>query len=190
MHDADRADDERREQRAPTSSRCPSLFSRNHAHEGAHHVLGAVREVDDVEQAEDHREAERQQRVERAVDQPDQQLAEQRLGRDAEDLASCRRSACDQAATALLLDQRAARPRFSGRNACRPGSSRAACSSPTGPSTPPGFFTSNRYMSVDLAAVGADRALAEQRVVGRQSPSSCATTLVPSSVLAASTAFR
>jgi hypothetical protein len=34
-----------------------------------------VREVDDVEQAEDHGQPEREQRVERAVDQADQQLA-------------------------------------------------------------------------------------------------------------------
>jgi putative protein kinase ArgK-like GTPase of G3E family len=58
--------------------------------EGAQHVLGAVREVDDVEQPEDHRQAERQERVERAVDQADQQLAEQRRRRDAEDLGHAR----------------------------------------------------------------------------------------------------
>jgi restriction endonuclease Mrr len=38
-----------------------------------------VREVDDVEQAEDDREPQRQERVEGAVDQPDEELAEQRL---------------------------------------------------------------------------------------------------------------
>jgi hypothetical protein len=54
--------------------------------EGAHHVLSAVGEVDDVEQPEDHGEPQAQQRVERAVDQPDQQLPEQRLRGDAEDL--------------------------------------------------------------------------------------------------------
>ena len=53
--------------------------------EGAHHVLGAVREIDDVEHAEDDGEAEAQQRIERAVDQPDQQLPEQRLRGNAED---------------------------------------------------------------------------------------------------------
>ena len=47
--------------------------------EGAHHVLGAVAEIDDVEHAEDHGQAQAQQRIERAVDQPDQELAEQRL---------------------------------------------------------------------------------------------------------------
>jgi len=54
--------------------------------ERSHHVLRAVREVDDVQQAEDHRQPERQQGVERAVDQPDQQLPEQGLRGDAEDL--------------------------------------------------------------------------------------------------------
>src|SRR5262249_40354546 len=54
--------------------------------ECAQHVLGAMREVDDVEKAEDHGQPERKQRIERPVDQANQQLAEQRLGRDAEDL--------------------------------------------------------------------------------------------------------
>src|SRR5580765_5889361 len=43
-------------------------------------------EVDDVEQAEADGEPERQQRIERAVDQSDQQLPEQSLRRYAEDL--------------------------------------------------------------------------------------------------------
>ena len=54
--------------------------------EGAHHVLGAVGEIDDVEHAEDHGEPEAQQRVERAVDQAEQELPEQCLRRYAEDL--------------------------------------------------------------------------------------------------------
>jgi hypothetical protein len=49
-----------------------------------------VREIDDVEEAEDHREAEREHRVERAVDEADQELAEQRLRRHAEDLSHVR----------------------------------------------------------------------------------------------------
>src|SRR5262245_52523565 len=52
--------------------------------EGAQHVLGAVREVDDVEHAEDDGKPEAQQRVERAVDESDEQLAEQRLRADTE----------------------------------------------------------------------------------------------------------
>ncbi len=50
--------------------------------ERAHHVERAVGEIDDVEHAEDDGEAEAQQRVERAVDQPDQQLPEELLGGD------------------------------------------------------------------------------------------------------------
>src|ERR1700678_4007102 len=42
--------------------------------ERAHHVERAMGEVDDVEHPEDHGEAETEQRVERAVDQSDQQL--------------------------------------------------------------------------------------------------------------------
>jgi hypothetical protein len=38
----------------------------------AHHEQRAMREVDDVEHAEDHSEAKRQHRVECAVDQPEQ----------------------------------------------------------------------------------------------------------------------
>jgi hypothetical protein len=43
-------------------------------------------EVDDVEHAEDHGEPETQQGIERAVDQPEQELPKQSLRRDAEDL--------------------------------------------------------------------------------------------------------
>jgi hypothetical protein len=53
--------------------------------EGAHHVLGAVGEVDDVEEPEDHGQSQAQHRVERAVDEPDEELAEESLGRDTED---------------------------------------------------------------------------------------------------------
>ncbi len=42
--------------------------------ERAHHVERAVREVDDVEHAEDHGQPKTEQRVERAVDQSDQEL--------------------------------------------------------------------------------------------------------------------
>ena len=44
--------------------------------ERAEHVLGAMREVDDVEHAEDDGEPEAEQGVERSVDQADEQLAE------------------------------------------------------------------------------------------------------------------
>ena len=54
-------------------------------HERAQHVQRAVGEVDDAEQAEDDRQAQAQHRVERAVDQPEQQLAEKGLDRNPED---------------------------------------------------------------------------------------------------------
>ena len=53
---------------------------------GAHHVLRAVGEIDDVEHAEDDGKPQTQQRVERAVDQAEQELAEQRLRGNAENL--------------------------------------------------------------------------------------------------------
>jgi hypothetical protein len=53
---------------------------------GAHHVLRAMGEIDDVEQPEDDCESEAQERIERAVDQPKQHLAEQCLWRDAKKL--------------------------------------------------------------------------------------------------------
>jgi hypothetical protein len=52
----------------------------------AHHVQRAMGEVDDVEQAEDHRQPEREDRVEAAVDQPEQQLPQEGLQRNTEDL--------------------------------------------------------------------------------------------------------
>src|SRR5262249_46574144 len=86
---------------------------------GAHHVLGAVAEIDDVEHAENDGQSQAQQRVKRTVDQADQQLPEQRLRRDAEDFKHANvplaekgagqspplvlsRSAVDQRATAIL----------------------------------------------------------------------------------------
>ena len=57
------------------------------------HVLRAVREIDDVEQAENDRQAKAEDGVERAVDQADQELAAEQLGRDAEDFhATLRRT--------------------------------------------------------------------------------------------------
>ena len=54
--------------------------------ERAHHVLGAVGEIDDVEHAEDHGKAQAEQRIERAVDQAEQKLPEQGLRGYAENL--------------------------------------------------------------------------------------------------------
>src|SRR5262249_22557889 len=50
----------------------------------AHHVLRAVGEVDDVEEAEDDGQPQAQHGVERAIDEADEELAEESLGRDAE----------------------------------------------------------------------------------------------------------
>ena len=75
---AERADDERREdQRAPIID--AGQLQQEIGDEGADHVERAVGEIDDVEHAEDDGEAEAQQRVERAVDQPDHQLAVEHL---------------------------------------------------------------------------------------------------------------
>ena len=76
---------ERRQQQGPPVAD-PGELQQEPGREGAHHVLRAVREVDDVQEPEDHGEPEREQRVERAIDEPDQELAEEGLGRDAEDL--------------------------------------------------------------------------------------------------------
>src|SRR5256885_9385984 len=59
----------------------PRLVEQEVRDEGAYHVLGAMREVDDVEKPEDDREPQRKEGVERAVDQADQELTEECLGR-------------------------------------------------------------------------------------------------------------
>ena len=80
---AGRADQNRRDdQRRPIID--PEILQQQIGGERAHHVLRAVGEIDDVEHAENDGEPEAQQRVERAVDQAEQQLAEQRLRRNAE----------------------------------------------------------------------------------------------------------
>ena len=77
------SDDERRDHERPPVAE-PGILQQEERREGAQHVLGAVGEVDDVEHAEDDGEPEAEQRVERAVDEPDQQLPEQGLRADAE----------------------------------------------------------------------------------------------------------
>ena len=62
----------------------PRILQQEERRERAQHVLGAVGEVDDVEHAEDDGKPQAEQRVERAVDEPDEQLPEQGLGADAE----------------------------------------------------------------------------------------------------------
>src|SRR5512144_95428 len=64
------------EQRPPVAE--TEILQQKPSDEGAQHVKGAVREVDDVEQPEDDGEAEAEHGVERAVDQPQHHLAEQR----------------------------------------------------------------------------------------------------------------
>src|SRR5262249_48730521 len=82
--DTDGADDNRRRhQRLPVAD--VVIFEQQERREGAHHVLGAVSKIDDVEHSEDDRKPEAQQGIERAVDQADQELAEQRWRRNAED---------------------------------------------------------------------------------------------------------
>ena len=85
QHDAEDAHDQRREdQRRPvTDARIVQQHPRN---KRPHHVLGAVREIDDVEQPEDHGKSQAEKRIERAVDQPEQQLPEERLWRDADEV--------------------------------------------------------------------------------------------------------
>ncbi|MNT94026.1 hypothetical protein D3C72_2356280 [compost metagenome] len=48
--------------------------------------MGAVAEIDDVEQAENDRQAQAEQGIERAVDQPQKELAEQGLWGDSQEL--------------------------------------------------------------------------------------------------------
>ncbi len=84
-HDAGRTDQNRRDhQRRPVIQ--PDILQQQIGRKGAHHVLGAVGEIDDVEHAENDGKAEAQQRIERAVDQAEQQLPEQRLRGNAENL--------------------------------------------------------------------------------------------------------
>src|SRR5690606_14095859 len=75
--------------------------------EGADHVLRAVGEVDDLQHAEDDRQPQTEQRIEGAVDQADQQLAEERLD-------------------GYVEDRRHQTPRASLSRLMRPGSSAAA----------------------------------------------------------------
>ena len=82
--DAGEADDDRRDDECPPVIQT-GVLQQEISRKGAHHVLGAVREIDDVEQSEDDGETEAQQRIERTVDQPDQQLPEQGLRGNAED---------------------------------------------------------------------------------------------------------
>src|SRR6476646_9654252 len=78
--DNDRCDDDR----PPVAE--PEVLQQKERRERAQHVLGAVREIDDVQHAENDREPQAQERIKRAIDQPEQELTEQGLRRDSEDL--------------------------------------------------------------------------------------------------------
>ena len=71
---ADGADQERRQDERPPVVEAGDL-EQEIGGESAHHVEGAVGEIDDRQHAENDGEAEAEQRVERAVDEPDQKLA-------------------------------------------------------------------------------------------------------------------
>ena len=166
--DAEHAHHERREEQRPPVAE-PDLLQQEVGHEGAHHVLGAVGEVDDVEQPEDDRQPEAQQRVEGAVDQPDEELTEQGLRRDAESIGIIRRP--EVCGRLLLLHQRAVA--LVERAEGLLGRDRRADLVVVPRRLRLGrLLDLEQVGGVDLAAVGADRPLAEQRIVGAASPSS------------------
>src|SRR3546814_21048431 len=84
QHDAGRADDDWREQQGPPIADA-EIGQQHPGRERAQHVLRAMSEVDDVEQAENDRKPQAENRIERAVYQAEQKLAEQRLGRNTEE---------------------------------------------------------------------------------------------------------
>ncbi len=170
MPTSDRRDDQRR----PIAE--ARVLQQQIGRECAHHVLGAVAEVDDVEHAEDHGEPEAQQRVERAVDQPDQQLAEQRRRGDAEDFEHANGSPSGRrggpiARPSLMVPRSAAHQRAAAvlertERLVRRDRGAHVVEVARDTSIPPASSPRTDRL-VHLAAVGADRALAEQRIVGR-----------------------
>ena len=83
---AEGADDERcQDQRPPVVQ--AEIVERHPRRERTHHVLGAVGEVDDVQQAEDDGEPQAEHGVEGAVDQPEHDLPVEGEGVDSEDLS-------------------------------------------------------------------------------------------------------
>ncbi len=88
---ARRADDDGGEdERAPVGN--ARVLQKHPGGEGAHHVLGPMREVDHVHEAEDDGEPERQKGIEGAVDQAQEKLAEEGLRRNAQKLENHRRT--------------------------------------------------------------------------------------------------
>src|SRR3546814_3332937 len=85
QHDADRADDDWSEQQGPPIADA-EIGQQHPGGERAQHVLRAMSEVNDVEQAENDRKSQAEDRIERAIYQAEQKLAEQRLGRNTEEV--------------------------------------------------------------------------------------------------------
>src|SRR5262249_11854041 len=82
-HDAAKTHRNRNEDKRPPIAK-PRDVEEKVGGKCAQHILGAVREADDVEHAENDGKSEAKQCIERSVDHPDEQLAEERLRRDAE----------------------------------------------------------------------------------------------------------
>src|SRR5262249_7710719 len=82
-HDAAKTHRNRNEDKRPPIAK-PRDVEEKVSRKCAQHILGAVREVYDVEHAENDGKPKAQQCIERSVDQPDEQLAEECLRRDAE----------------------------------------------------------------------------------------------------------
>ena len=55
------------------------ILQQEPGHKGTHHILRPVREIDQVEQTKDHRQAEAEHGIEGAINQPEQELAQQGL---------------------------------------------------------------------------------------------------------------
>src|SRR5262245_22925024 len=162
--DSGYADDERREHNRPPIPQA-RVLQQKIGSEGAQHVLRAMGEVDDVEHAEDDGKPEAEQRIERAVDEPDEQLPEQGLRADAEQfehrfsllLGRVRLASSSPAPVRAFLATRRVEPAqpvtsgqppsLSGRNASAAGMVARSLYKSHGPFDSSGFFTSNRYMS-------------------------------------------
>ena len=117
--DAGCAHQQRREQqRYPVVQ--PQILKAEVGHKSTQHVLGAVGEVDDVQQAENHGQAQREQGIKGAIDQADQQLPEQGLGGNAKNFHRDVRVLLKQGAKNyfLIIGQS---PSLSGRKAWSAG---------------------------------------------------------------------
>src|ERR1700730_8215271 len=138
-HAEDTNRDRRKNQRRPISD--ARNVQEKIGAESAHHVERAMREIDDVEHAEDHGKPETEQRVERAVDQSHQKLCVESLHRSIFRTQSWTAGKGNPPAhgrrvaivTSLPADRHF--PKAGGTPAL-PGSFRSACNSPTAPWIP------------------------------------------------------